>query len=215
MIAVIFDQDGVIVNTSTVHFEAWRRIFHIYNINLTYDIYKKRMAGRKAIENIKTFLGNRPEEEIKNLLNKKNDYFKELFDLNLHAVQGIKSFLKELKDNKVPTAIASSSRKVIVDFVLDQIGIKEYFDVIVTGEDVQKAKPDPFIYFLTAKKLNIDSTKCVVFEDSIAGVMAAKNARMKVVLLTTTHKKQEIKETVDRVIENFDSIHYNEIISLF
>lgn len=214
MFAVIFDQDGVIVNTSPVHFEAWRRIFNEYKIILTYDIYKKKMAGRKASENIKNFLGNIPDHKIQLLLEKKNSHFKELFNKNLHAVKGIETLLKELKVHNIPIAIASSSRKAIVDFVLDQLEIKDYFATIITGEDVQKAKPDPTIYLLTAQKLNINPKLCVVFEDSIAGVKAAKNAGMKVVLLTTTHKKGEIEDSVDKVIDNFNSINYSDLYNL-
>ena len=128
-----------------------------------------------------------------------------MFAKYVKPVLGIIEFLQKLNKQKFPTALATSSRKTISDYVLENFGIRKYFNHIITGDDVTRAKPDPEIYLKAANNLKIKPFDCIVFEDSISGVEAAKKAGMKVILVMTSHTKKEIPN-VDLAIKDFTDI---------
>ena len=111
---------------------------------------------------------------------------------------------------KIKTAIASAAPPENVDFVLDKSGLREYFDVVMNAGHVIKGKPDPEIYLKTAQKLACSPRSCLVFEDSIPGLIAAKNAGMKVIALTTTYPPAELKDA-DYIISDFTEIDLNRM----
>jgi len=144
-------------------------------------------------------------------------YFKERFDLPdpleviksnwnqmawdkyLHEVplkNGVLEFLKHLKEAGIPAGIATSNSKELVALVIEKLGIKEYFSSIRTSCEVAKGKPSPDIYLLVAKDLGVDPTRCLVFEDVLTGVMAGKNANMKVCAVHDLYSEEEQDEKI-------------------
>ena len=133
-------------------------------------------------------------------------------DRDIKPLDGLAAFLKRLDDEKFQRAIATSAPRSNVDFTLDKTGLGHFFETILDDSFVDQGKPHPDIYLKTAKALNFDPARCVVFEDSIAGVESARNAGCKVVGITTTHTREELKNT-DLVIENFVGLDPKELVS--
>lgn len=189
--AVIFDKDGVIVHSSPLHFISFSLALKEIGFVLKKE-NKYKLMGRSAKENIERLLGNKIESiDIDKLLKRKDFHFKKIFNPVANVVPGVIPFLKKLKKSRVPTALATSSRIGMTDFIVDSLKIREYFDIIITAEDVRAAKPDPELFLAAAKELGVSPSDCVVFEDSYAGIEAAKKADMKIVLVTTSHRSHK------------------------
>ena len=128
---------------------------------------------------------------------------------------GLVDFLKEAKGN-VGLAIATSASQVKVDGILDYLDFRAYFEVIITADQVANGKPDPGIFLKAAASLGVWSAECVVFEDAVNGVKAAKSGGMKCVAITTTHTREELTDAkADMVIDSFSEIHLNDLRNLF
>ncbi|MBI4226438.1 HAD family phosphatase [Candidatus Roizmanbacteria bacterium] len=204
--AVIFDKDGVIVETTRLHFEKWKRTFAAYKKNITLDFMIRNLSGRSAKENIKRHLdASISQENLTKILTDQMSFMQKMFDKYAELVPGIIDFLKKLKKQKITTALATSSRKESTDLVLDRFKIRPYFQTIINANDILHAKPHPEIYLKSAQKLKVKPYQCVVFEDSYSGVEAAKKAGMKIVLVMTSHTQKEIRN-VDLAIKDFTKI---------
>ena len=204
--AAIFDKDGVIVNSTRLHFEKWKRTFSKYNKILSQSFMLKNMAGRSARENIKLHLDPLiSSEDLSKVLEEQLKFMFEMFHKYVILVPGILNFLKNLKKNRIPAALATSSRKETMRLTLDKFNLHPYFQSVISADEVLNAKPHPEIYLAASKKLKIKPQDCVVFEDSYSGVEAAKKARMKVILVMTSHSQKEIPD-VDMAIKDFTQI---------
>ena len=209
--AVIFDKDGVIVETSRLHFEKWKKTFTKYNKKLTREFHLKKMSGRSSRENIKTHLDSAiSDEDLSKILQEQIDFLISMYYKYVTVVPGVLNFLKKLKKANIPTALATSSRKESSNFVIDKLKIRFYFQSIINGDDIVNSKPNPEIYLKSAKKLGVKPIDCVVFEDSHLGVEAAKKAGMKVILVMTSHTQKEIP-AVDLAIKDFTQITVKDI----
>lgn len=209
--AVIFDLDGVIVDTTRAHYLSWRDSFAEFGIKLTEDQYKRNMSGRKAWENAKRVLGEKAyQKNLQKVIVKKTIIFFQFFNQRVKLVQGVVEFLSELKRNIIPIALATSARREVLDFIFQKLSLRDYFDAIVTGYDVIQEKPHPEIFLKAASKIGAKPSDCVVFEDSHSGVEAAKRAGMKVVLIMTSHTQNEIPH-VDKAIKDFSQISIKDI----
>ena len=179
--ALIFDLDGVIVDTAKYHFLAWKKIANQLGINFTEE-HNELLKGVSRIRSLDIILELGKKEatqEEKNMwLKQKNeDYLSQLIDMDDREIlPGVFEVLKFLKDNKQPIALGSASKNARP--ILEKTGILSYFDVIVDGNDVTNAKPDPEVFLIAAKLLNVKPENAVVFEDSVAGIQAANIANM-------------------------------------
>mgnify|MGYP003606718765 FL=1 len=179
--AFIFDLDGVIVDTAKYHFLAWKKIANQLGINFTEE-HNELLKGVSRIRSLDIILELGKKEatqEEKNMwLKQKNeDYLSQLIDMDDREIlPGVFEVLKFLKDNKQPIALGSASKNARP--ILEKTGILSYFDVIVDGNDVTNAKPDPEVFLIAAKLLNVKPENAVVFEDSVAGIQAANIANM-------------------------------------
>ena len=179
--AFIFDLDGVIVDTAKYHFLAWKKIANQLGINFTEE-HNELLKGVSRIRSLDIILELGKKEatqEEKNMwLKQKNeDYLSQLIDMDDREIlPGVFEVLKFLKDNKQPIALGSASKNARP--ILEKTGILSYFDAIVDGNDVTNAKPDPEVFLIAAKLLNVKPENAVVFEDSVAGIQAANIANM-------------------------------------
>ncbi len=179
--ACIFDLDGVIVDTARYHFLAWKRLADQLGIKFTEeDNERLKGVSRMASLEIILSLGNIKPDEIEKLrfATLKNDWYVEYISRMTPAeiLPGSISFIKELRDAKIPMAIGSASKNTPV--ILEKVGIRNFFDAVADGNNISRAKPDPEVFLKAAEMLSADPGKCVVFEDAIAGVQAALNAGM-------------------------------------
>lgn len=182
--AVIFDLDGVLVDTAHYHFIAWQRLARELGIQFT-EVENEQLKGVSRMRSLEIILelGNLrlSQEEMERLATKKNVWFVAYINAMKpnEIFPGVKELIRDLRENGIKVALASSSKNA--DTVLTLLQIKEYFDAVVDGTMVTHSKPDPEIFLLAAEKLKMPVEKCLVFEDAEAGVEAALTAGMKCV----------------------------------
>jgi beta-phosphoglucomutase family hydrolase len=204
--AVIFDMDGTMVDNDKFHMKAFQKFCKKYDKKLTDEDYIKNYSGRSNNQLMpKVFGKDLSEDDIKRLAEEKEAIYRKLYAPHIKPIPGLHEFIVKLKKKKIMISIATGSIVENRDFVLEAIGLKGKFPVIVGGEDFKNGKPHPEIFLTTAKKLKTDPNDCLVFEDAPAGIEAAKNAGMKVVGIITSHKPEELKKA-DFVIGNFQEV---------
>jgi len=182
--ACIFDLDGVIVDTAHYHFLAWRRLAKEIGIDLTIED-NERLKGVSRMRSLEIILElggiSLSEHDKETLANKKNSWFVDYLERMApeEIFPGVKSLIKDLRGLGIKLALASSSKNAKT--VIQLLHIHHEFDTVVDGTMITHSKPDPEIFLLAARKLNIDPKDCLVFEDAEAGVEAALAAGMKCV----------------------------------
>lgn len=180
--AFIFDLDGVIVDTAKYHYLAWKKIANELGIEFTHE-HNELLKGVSRVRSLDIILGLGQvdaSQEQKNqwLIQKNEEYLTYLVDMDQSEIlPGVMSVLEFLKANQQPIALGSASKNARP--ILEKTGILSYFDVIVDGNDVSNAKPDPEVFLQAAQKLGISNENSIVFEDSVAGIQAANIAAMK------------------------------------
>ncbi|WP_291116516.1 beta-phosphoglucomutase [Flavobacterium sp. UBA6135] len=177
----IFDLDGVIVDTAKYHFLAWQKIANQLGIEFTPE-HNEELKGVSRVRSLDLILalGNleaSQEDKNKWLVQKNEDYLSYLVDMDESEIlPGVLPVLIYLKENNQKIVLGSASKNAKP--ILEKAKIIDYFDAIVDGNDVSNAKPDPEVFIQGAKKVNFSNEKCIVFEDSVAGVQAANSAGM-------------------------------------
>jgi len=179
--AVIFDMDGVIVETGPQHFAAWRKLFAEMGRELSKEEFHGTF-GRRNREILRYTLGDKlSETQIEELGRKKEEYYRALLGEGVKAAPGFVPLLKALRAKGFKIAVGTSAPQQNVELILDKLGVREQLDAVVTAEDVERGKPDPETFLLAAQRCNVQPRKCVVFEDAVAGIQAAKAAGMRCV----------------------------------
>ena len=183
MKAVIFDLDGVLVSTDEYHFQAWKQLANEENIYFDRKI-NERLRGVSRMDSLEIILERSRisyrAEEKKTLASRKNGYYISNIE-NLtpnDMLPGALVSINRLKEAGKLIAIGSSSKNTLL--ILEKLGIKEYFDAIVDGNQIKNSKPDPEVFLLGAQKMNVKPEECLVVEDAASGVEAGKSAGMKV-----------------------------------
>lgn len=203
---LIFDMDGVIVDNHQFHFDAFVEFGKKHNITITRESFSPNF-GKTNSEIMQSIFG-RPmsEAEIKVLADEKEQIYRDLYKPYIQPIKGLTELLKNASSRGIPVAMGTSAPTENVVFTLAETGLSKYFDVITDSSMVKHGKPDPEIYLLTAERLGIEPSECLVFEDSHAGIAAAKAAGMKVIGLATTYSKEELSGFVDDIIPNFEGV---------
>ncbi len=209
--AALIDLDGFLINSEELYLQANKIYFKKYNFEFTEELHRQG-TGKKFADWIKTVISiDKPGEEI---LKERNVVFFDLVRKKLKLLPEAKEFL-ELVHKNFKTALVTSSKKDYVDLVFDLTSINNYFDLVITGEEITKGKPDPESYLLAAKKLEIAPSECAVFEDSPTGILAGKNATMKVIAIPSQFVKgDEVFERADLVLNSLEELTLEKIKSL-
>jgi beta-phosphoglucomutase len=211
--AFLFDMDGVIVDSNSFHKIALKQFCKKYGHQLSEEQLLEKIYGRTNKDWIATIFGNISPEKIREYADEKEALFRELYKNDIKPVDGLIDFLKRLDEHKLPRAIATSAPRVNVDFTLEKTGTVDFFPVILDESFVNQGKPNPEIYLKTAATLGFEPESCIVLEDSLSGIRAGKAAGCKVIGITTTHSKEELKET-DYIIDDFKNIDPKKLISV-
>ena len=185
-LALIFDMDGVVIDSNPVHREVWAAFNRSYGIETT-EAMLQRMYGKRNDEIVRDFFGDDlSNEEVTRRGAAKERLYRETIAGRVEQmlVPGLKTFLQEYHGARM--AVATNAEPENVALVLDQGGIRSYFQVVLDGHHVRKPKPDPEIYRLAAQRLGVAEANCIVFEDSKSGVQAARDAGMRIAGLLTT-----------------------------
>ena len=204
--------DGVIVDSNPAHKVALKRFCRKYGKDLSEDELREKIYGRRNQDWLVKIFGPLDDGKMKAYADEKEALFRKIYDQDIKPLDGLADFLEKLDGEKLPRAIATSAPRSNVDFTLSKTGLGRFFGTILDDTFVEQGKPHPDIYLKTAKALNFEPGRCVVFEDSLAGVDSARNAGCKVVGITTTHTKEELKDT-DLVIDNFVGLDPKELVS--
>ena len=192
--AAIFDLDGVIVSTDEYHYKAWKKVADEEGIYFDREI-NERLRGVSRMDSLEIILEKSKtkyslDEKIE-LSERKNNLYKELLS-NLSSKDiliGVMEVLDTFKKNNIKIAIGSSSRNT--EFILNRIGLYNYFDAISDGTQIKNSKPDPEVFLLAAKKLGVNAENCLVFEDADSGVEAAIAGKMKVLAVGSASKNNK------------------------
>ncbi len=192
--AALFDMDGVLVNNSRFHREAWRRLSQEEGFLLTDPEFWRHAIGRPVEEAVPRILGRPvPPAEAGRLARRKTALYHELADGHAAPVPGVVEFVRALSAAGIPRALATSAVADSAMRILEGLGLAAAFPVRVTAGQVRRGKPDPEVYLTAAAALGMPPAACVVFEDAIVGVEAARRAGMAVVGLTTAHADAELR----------------------
>jgi HAD superfamily hydrolase (TIGR01509 family) len=189
---VIFDMDGVLVDSGAHHRAAWRALLRELAVEEPPEAWRSTI-GRPSEEAVSLLLGRElPPGEARRLARRKHEHYARAAHAGLPVVPGAAGFVRRLADLGVPRAVGTSARRVDADRLLGAAGLLPLFAAIVTAEDVAAGKPDPEVYLKAAHGIGIPPAQCLVFEDSVVGIEAARRAGMRVVGLTTAHHAMEL-----------------------
>ena len=185
--AVIFDWDGVVVDSSAHHERSWEVIASRRGFPLPADHFK-RGFGKKNNVIIPDLGWATAPAEVDALAREKEDIYRSLVrEKGIDPLPGVRELLAALQAAGIPCAIGSSTERANLDCLLDLMDLRKFFRVIVSGDEVERGKPDPSIFLLAAERLGIAAADCVVIEDALVGIEAARRAGMPVLAVGTTN----------------------------
>jgi HAD superfamily hydrolase (TIGR01509 family) len=206
---VIFDMDGVIVDTEPVHRYAYYKQFEELNIEVTEAMYTSftGFSTRNTFQTLKEQF--QLTQEVEDLIQRKRSIFNDAFDTkeDLELLEGVRTLIEDLHQNGMQLILASSASKVTIDRVFTRFGLHDYFTHIVSGEDFPKSKPHPAIFEHAASLSIAPKENCIVIEDSTNGVKAAKAAGIYCVGYESEHSKDQNLEEADKVITHFKELN--------
>ena len=213
---VIFDMDGVIVDTEPVHHYAYNQHFQQLGIIITPEIYASFTGNstKNIFERLKAEFNL--TDEVQDLVAAKRNLFNDAFDRkeDLFLLDGVEDLIKELHTNGMQLVLASSSAKVTINRVFNRFGLHQYFSHIVSGEDFPKSKPHPAIFEHAAFISGTPIQNCIVIEDSTNGIKAAKAAGIYCVGYDSFHSKMQDYSLADKVITEFKELSFDTILNL-
>lgn len=189
--AFLFDLNGTMIDDMDYHIKAWYRILNELGAAISLERTRDECYGKNYEMLERIFPGRFSDEEKYNISLEKEKQYQQEFRPSLKLIDGLKEFLKRSYQKGIKMAIGSAAIMFNIDFVLDGLRIRYFFDALVSADDVQHSKPDPETYLKCAELLNIAPTDCLVFEDAPKGVESALRAGMDSVVLTTMHQREE------------------------
>lgn len=191
--AVIFDLDGTLLDNNSFHLKSWLEYLKDIGRNISEEEFNANINGRTNKDVIQ-YIFNRQmnEDEILKYSLEKEAVYRKIYQPHIKPVAGLIEFLEILKNKNIPMAIATSGIQPNIDFMFENVPIKQYFKTVVNSSHITNGKPHPEIYLKAASLLNVDPKNCLVFEDAVVGIKSAKAAGMKVIAVETTQLKEEL-----------------------
>ncbi|MEP6675652.1 MAG: HAD family phosphatase [Ferruginibacter sp.] len=211
--AFLFDLNGTIIDDMAFHIRAWHKIVNELGAHLSLDQVKEECYGKNHDLIERVFPGRFTYEEMNLMSFEKEKQYQHEFMPQLKLIDGLDNFLAVTHDHHIKMAIGSAAIMFNINFVLDGLNIRHYFDGIVSADDVHHSKPDPETFIRAAALLNVDPADCLVFEDAPKGVEAALGAGMDAVVITTMHIKEEF-EGYPNIIGFINNYHHELIKQL-
>ena len=216
--AVIFDMDGVLVDSNPFHLQKWVELLHEHRIPCDREGLARVALGPRNHTTIRHYFGDSLSEiEIHQLSEELEEKFRRQIRPHARPLPGLDSLIMELYQAKVPMAVASAGMRKNIEFMVDVLRLRPYFRYLISGEEVPHSKPDPEIYLKTAAALGVGPTECAAFEDSFVGVEAVKRAGMTCVAIASTFPVEELRQKThaDLIVTSFKGLHLKTLQSLF
>ena len=183
---ILWDLDGVLVDTRDVHYRTWKQLLGERGINLTYEDFRSTF-GMKNADFLHLWLGRELEPlEAEEISNAKEVRFRRAARGQVQALPGVQSWLEQFRTWGFPQAVASSADIDNIEMLVDELGIRRYFAALVSAY-AWPGKPDPAVFLEAARRIDMPPQQCLVIEDSVPGVEAARRAGMKCLAVTTTY----------------------------
>jgi beta-phosphoglucomutase family hydrolase len=216
--AVIFDMDGVLVDTNPFHVQKWEALLAEYGIAFDPKALPKQVLGPGNDLTLRHFFGERITADDRRRLSEELEArFRRAFAPQAKPVPGVERLISECHDHGVLVALASAAMSKNVTFILEALKLRSFFHVILTGDEITHSKPHPEIYAKTAQKLDLPPADCVAIEDSFVGIEAAKGAGMKCVAVASTFPASELgaHTHADVVIQTLEALDLQKLRQLF
>ena len=192
--AIFFDMDGTLVDSIPFHQEAWLKFLSNHGIHLRPEDFHAQNHGN-IHEMIRRFFPHESSEEKRQELGEEKEItFRKIYQPYLTEIKGLTRFLEALKSREISIHLTTMGDQTNIDFTLDGLGIRSFFDTMTGGHEVEKGKPDPEIFLKTLQKSGVKAEEALVFEDSGGGIRSAKAAGLKVIGIATSHTKKELQE---------------------
>ena len=211
---VIFDMDGVIVDTEPVHSYAYFQHFAELNIDVSKDMFTSFMGNstRNTFQKLKELFPI--DGEVEDLIQRKRTLFNDAFDSkeDIYLIEGVEKLIQDLHCNGMQLILASSAAKVTIDRVFRRFNLHQYFTHIVSGEDFPDSKPHPAIFEYAASLSIAPKENCIVIEDSTNGIKAAKSAGIFCVGYNSANSKLQDLSLADVIVEHLDELSYERIL---
>src|SRR5471032_404130 len=189
----VFDWDGVIINSAAQHELSWERLARECGKTLPENHFKRGVGMKNEVIIPEVLHWTAAPVEIRILSLRKEAIYREVVrEQGMTALPGVESWLRVLRDEGIPCAIASSTHRENITTTLDVLGLAEFFSAIVTAEDVKRGKPDPEVFLTAARRIGVEPGNAVVFEDALVGITAAHAAGMRVVAVATTEPMDKL-----------------------
>ena len=192
--AFLFDLNGTMIDDMRYHIKAWHRIFNELGAAFSLERTKEECYGKNNEILDRIFPGRFSDGEKNKMSIEKEIQYQKEFKPHLRLIEGLPQLLEETAQQGIKMGIGSAAIMFNVDFVLDGLDIRHYFDSIVSADDVKRSKPDPETFLVCAEKLGVPPGNCIVFEDAPKGVECAANAGMQTVVITTMHTEAEFSQ---------------------
>lgn len=211
--AAIFDLDGVIIDSSAFHFQAWQLLASEVGLTISEEVFRETF-GLPNRSILPVWLGRELKpEDIQRLSDRKEALFRQVARGRLQPLPGAMELIRALHGQGFRLAIASSTPRENRDMIADELGLWAYFPVILCANDVQRGKPAPDIFLVAAERLGVPPPHCLVLEDAVGGVEAAKAAGMKCLALTTTHPRERLSRA-DWIADSLEEVTLAQIKAL-
>lgn len=204
---VLWDLDGVIVDSGEFHFLAWSETLSEHSIPFSRELFQATFGMNNA-GILAVLMGQPPAPELlAEISDRKEQRFRQAVRGRARPLPGVPGWLERLKTAGVRQAVASSAPPENIDALVDELDLRGYFDAIISGFDLP-GKPDPALFLKVARLIGVPPEQCVVVEDAVAGVEAAKRAGMKCIAVTTTNPPHAL-EAADVIVERLDALPAN------
>ena len=216
--AVIFDMDGVLVDTNPFHVRKWAALLTEYGIAFDRTTLSNQVLGPGNDPTLRHFFEERITADDRARLSEELEArFRAAFAPHAKPFPGVERLITECHDHGVPVALASAAMSKNVFFILDALQLRSSFQVVLTGDEITQSKPHPEIFSKAAQELALPPAECVVIEDSFVGIEAAKRAGMKCVAVASTFPESELRARTQAnlVVQTLEALNLQKLRGLF
>ncbi len=212
-IGFIFDHDGVLADTEEINFIAWSELLNKHDNELTRDLYRSKIHGYSTLGAIDNIFGRLGINEKSEYQREKSLIYDGLVTKYLKPIDGVLDFIKNAKKLGIKISIGSAAKRNRIEYSIKKFRISNFVDSFISSDDVLKTKPDPEVYFKAIAKLELQPDKCIIFEDSSSGLIAANLSGAKAVFINSSKlDKNDVKQGFVLEAPNFLTISPEEVV---
>jgi len=212
-IGILWDLDGVLVDSGAAHYQAWSKTCARYSIPFSPEAFQ-RTFGMNNAGIVATLIGHViASERVSEISLYKEELFRQTIHGHAQIFPGVRLWLDRFQGAKLPQAVASSAPSANIDVTVDELGVRSYFTAVVSGAEMP-GKPDPAVFLEAARRIGVPPEDCLVIEDSVAGVQAALRGGMKCLAVTTTNPRAVLKDA-HLILDSLELLSWEAVSGIF